>query len=383
MAPERKIATRSTKTQNVKKISNNQNDNINIDALINEISSLKKAIAVKEEKINGLVSERDQIKNDKDALNAEHEQIQQQLAKSTEKIKELETERTILKKEITDLNDDVINSLIHERDEIGEWRRKETKQLAGKINELEKEREFLKKQINEISTDKKKAYNAAVKTSDTTKITEAAYTQDSTKTKSYGNANSTDSGITVQSLTQLIDHRVNLMINDKLKKCDLKKADEGIWEQTEHLTPKIKKEATYVDANRERNIVIHGLRDGENDGDLVKDIFSATATQHAPVTMYRLGPKKTNTTRPLLLRMKTIEEKDEFMSRLWMLKNLKMKYGKMSITNDHTLEERRMIKEHVQEANKRNTEESKEFKWKVRGSPKDGLKIIRIRTKEE
>ena len=60
-----------------------------------------------------------------------------------------------------------------------------------------------------------------------------------------------------------------------------------------------------------------------------------------------------------------------------------MKYGKVSITNDLTLEERRMIKEHVQEANKRNTEESKEFKWKVRGSPKDGLKIIRIRTEEE
>ena len=346
MAPERKIATRSTKTQNVKKISNNQNDNINIDALINEISSLKKAIAAKEEKINGLVSERDQIKNDKDALNAEHEQIQQQLAKSTEKIKELETERTILKKEITDLNDDVINSLIHERDEIGEWRRKETKQLAGKINELEKEREFLKKQINEISTDKKKAYNAAVKTSDTTKITEAAYTQDSTKTKSYGNANSTDSGITVQSLTQLIDHRVNLMINDKLKKCDLKKADEGIWEQTEHLTPKIKKEATYVDANRERNIVIHGLREGENDGDLVKDIFSAIEIQPTPVTIYRLCPKKDDTTRPLMLRMKTREEKGEFISLLW------------------------------------NTEGSKEYKWKVRGTPKDGLKITRIRSEE-
>ena len=83
-----------------------------------------------------------------------------------------------------------------------------------------------------------------------------------------------------------------------------------------------------------------------------------------------------------MLRMKTTEEKNKFMSKLWMLKNHKMKFGKMSITNDHTIEERNMIKEHVQEANRRNTEESKEFKWKVRGTPKDSLKIIRIRIEE-
>ena len=48
--------------------------------------------------------------------------------------------------------------------------------------------------------------------------TETGHTQDITKLKSYGNANLTDSGITVQSLRQLDDDRVDFMINDELKK---------------------------------------------------------------------------------------------------------------------------------------------------------------------
>ena len=67
---------------------------------------------------------------------------------------------------------------------------------------------------------------------------------------------------------------------------------------------------------------------------------------------------------------------------LWMLQDLRIKLGKLSITNDRTLEERKMIKEHVKESNRRNAEESKEFRWKVRGTLKDGLKIIRIRSEK-
>ena len=110
MAPKRRT-TRKTKTQTISEVSKNDNDN-NIDALINEIGLMKKAITEKETIINDLALERDRIKTDKDALNVKYERTQQQLAESNKKVKELENERTLLKKEIEGLNDDVINSTV-------------------------------------------------------------------------------------------------------------------------------------------------------------------------------------------------------------------------------------------------------------------------------
>ena len=56
----------------------------------------------------------------------------------------------------------------------------------------------------------------------------------------------------------------------------------------------------------------------------------------------------------MLLRMASTHEKEEFMSKLWMLKSVKMKFNKISITNDYTLDERKMIKKYVEEENMRN-----------------------------
>ena len=76
--------------------------------------------------------------------------------------------------------------------------------------------------------------------------------------------------------------------------------------------------------------------------------------------------------------MKSKEEKDDFMSKLWMLKNVRMKFKGMSITHDYTLEERKMIREYVEEANRRNKAETNEYRWKVRGTPRGGLWLMKI-----
>ena len=86
----------------------------------------------------------------------------------------------------------------------------------------------------------------------------------------------------------------------------LSSEDEDIWVPKEQLTPKFTKETTYVDANRKGNVIIHGLCEGENDDDLVKDTFLATATLHTPVTTlfllifgpFYFGPLKFSATPP-------------------------------------------------------------------------------------
>ena len=54
---------------------------------------------------------------------AENESLKNQLTEATGRITDLENERISLKREIEDLNDNVINSLVAEREEVDEYRR--------------------------------------------------------------------------------------------------------------------------------------------------------------------------------------------------------------------------------------------------------------------
>ena len=156
MAPKNSN-TRKTTTY-MKENEKKENDN-RVNKLVDEISSLKKDIDLKERIINDLTSERDRAKNDRDALNMKCELTQQQLADSTKKVEDLEAERTKLKREIDNLNNDVINSFIHEREEIHEWRKREKKESAKKIEELEKERDCLTSELHAARGDERMARN--------------------------------------------------------------------------------------------------------------------------------------------------------------------------------------------------------------------------------
>ena len=55
----------------------------------------------------------------------------------------------------------------------------------------------------------------------------------------------------------------------------------------------------------------------------------------------------------------------------------------VSITNDFTLEERKQIKEMVDEAKRRNDNESndgtsKDYAWKLRGNPRIGMRLVNV-----
>ena len=78
-----------------------------------------------------------------------------------------------------------------------------------------------------------------------------------------------------------------------------------------------------------------------------------------------------------MLRMPTVTDKEEFMANLWMLKQLQTKFKKLSITHDYTKDERKAIRELVDEAKKRNDTVTKGFIWKVRG-----MRLTKMATRE-
>ena len=73
--------------------------------------------------------------------------------------------------------------------------------------------------------------------------------------------------------------------------------------------------------------------------------------------------------------MKTEAEKDSVMANLRKLKGTEEEFGKISVTRDYTSSERDQIKEYTTKAAKQNEEDPTRV-YKVRGDPKNGLKII-------
>ena len=75
--------------------------------------------------------------------------------------------------------------------------------------------------------------------------------------------------------------------------------------------------------------------------------------------------------------MTNSRDKDNIMPRLVNLKNAEEIYRKVSVRDDYTIEEREMIKEWVKKAAQKNNEENTQ-PWKVRGTPKNGLRLVKI-----
>ena len=60
------------------------------------------------------------------------------------------------------------------------------------------------------------------------------------------------------------------------------------------------------------------------------------------------------------------------------------KFGGLSITEDYTVAERECIRSQVKEANEMNAKEpiDSEYIWKVRGSPKNGIRIMKLKKRK-
>ena len=78
--------------------------------------------------------------------------------------------------------------------------------------------------------------------------------------------------------------------------------------------------------------------------------------------------------------MKCIADKDELMSKLGNLKNANNKFKKINVTDDYTIKERNEIRQWVEKSKEMNNDmQESDFVWKVRGTPKIGMRLVKIR----
>ena len=138
-------------------------------------------------------------------------------------------------------------------------------------------------------------------------------------------------------------------------------------------------------------IIIHGKEETNNGDDevfvntLITDLQIGSIN---PAQVERIGNIDPNGTRkrPIKIVLSNEEERHKMLSNLTNLKGY-MSYKGISITEDYTLNERKLIKEFSEQAKLKNIKEETDnsnFIWRVRGTPKNGLILKKfIKTKPQ
>ena len=139
---------------------------------------------------------------------------------------------------------------------------------------------------------------------------------------------------------------------------------------------------------RERNIIVYGAYDSYNDEgnptetqdqdtEFIKNLFIIIGVTATPQSITRLGKPDLERTRPLKLVMATTENKEQVMKRLVNLKYAPDTYRKICVRDDLTIEERNLIKAWQKTAGEQNEAENTDV-YKVRGTPKNGLRLVKL-----
>ena len=137
---------------------------------------------------------------------------------------------------------------------------------------------------------------------------------------------------------------------------------------------------------RANNLIVYGAKEEPGDttnsqktrdDNFIAGLMTALDVNVTPTEIVRLGKPNPGKTRPIKLTMSSEMEKKLVMDNLKNLKDAEEAYHTLSVRDDYTLKEREMINKYVQEAKQKNDAENT-TEWKVRGTPKNGLRVVRI-----
>ena len=339
-----------------------------------------------------------------DEIVTENEYLGRRVVELLALVDKMEKEKRKME-ELSDLDEGWISDLITERDEQCESNKRCMKQLEEcrqKIKEMEDERALAELQSgtteasDRSTSDASERENSVMENEDNDATLTPKDANTATKKDKDGSQHDThlvnkDSGIDIDFgvITREIKNQVNTMIDEKLNIL-------GIKTNKYHTPPKYDNAERRTGENlrvnientRELNVIIHGIDESNKVDDiLMNTLFGILDMNNTGSTIaHRLGEKKQDQPRPVKIVMESKNQKAEFMSKLWKLKYSDNIYKKIRVTDDYTWEERQEIRRWVNMANDRNEKDNednkgrtKNYTWKVRGTPKTGMRIIQVR----
>ena len=144
-------------------------------------------------------------------------------------------------------------------------------------------------------------------------------------------------------------------------------------------------------AARAKNLIIHGMeeKDEVQDKSFIKGLLETVGVSDVePKSFARIGKSSERTPdnqasvqrRPIVLNLKSESDKNKIFDNLSKLKGNEV-YARISITEDYTIHERKLVQEMKEQVKAKNITEPDDsgFIWKLRGTPKNGLQILRFK----
>ena len=191
----------------------------------------------------------------------------------------------------------------------------------------------------------------------------------------------------------------------EIMKQELEKSLDGMANEIE--TVKVTLNETKTDAaeardreNRRNNIIIYRFRESDahsteerkkQDTDtcleLICNTLEVDCRPEDIKQVIRLGQRDRETnerqtsSRPILIEFRSYTTKNQVMESLYKLRNANAHFRQLSVTHDMTKMERSEIQKKVEEAKQKESEETGEFIWRVRGAP-GSLKLVRLRKRQ-
>ena len=209
---------------------------------------------------------------------------------------------------------------------------------------------------------------------------------DATKSSGTAELPKADSGIEIDLINEVkieLCERMNTMIDEKISEIATRRKDSRHREHGSLSSSSSIRISHSADTGkmRDQNIIIHGIKEGDRDDkQYLTKLLAILGMGHTnPLTAHRLGTKNSDRQRPLKVIMKTIEEKHELMSRLGLLSGAEYDFKNISVTDDYTIAEREEIRQWVTMAKEKSKNEIHDYVWKARGTPKTGMRLIRIK----
>ena len=140
---------------------------------------------------------------------------------------------------------------------------------------------------------------------------------------------------------------------------------------------------------RAKNIIVHGVAEDLNaektaakkkDEDFANNLLKAMKIENIMFkSVHRIGKPNPEKKRPMMLMVNSESDKDKILANLTNLRN-QIEYKGVSVTEDYTLTERKLLQDWREKAKVKNNEEdpNSNYIWRVRGTPKNGLEIKRF-----
>ena len=132
---------------------------------------------------------------------------------------------------------------------------------------------------------------------------------------------------------------------------------------------------------RDCSSAVHGVDQNVEPSEYIDNLIKTLAISVVkPKAVKRVGNGEK---RPLIVTFQNTEEKSKFMKSLSSLK-WKNEYQGLRITDDYTMNERNLIRKLSDQAKQKNIQEGSnaDFSWRVRGSSKNGFRIMKIYKKQ-